>query len=139
MPHWRPADFSREDDWRRPQGRAVVACVCTFYAAEHFLFPRFVPGVPLEKRTPGWVPVPTMLAYVVGATLLAAGVGLMVRRTRRMAAVVGGSVLVLLTLFFYVPILGMEIRSSLAVEGVNYVGDTLLFGATVLLAGYARD
>jgi uncharacterized membrane protein len=120
-------------------GRLFVACTFVFYAAEHFLFPRFVPGVPLEKMTPAWVPAPTLLAYIVGTTLLAAGVGLMIRRTRRVAAASAGTVLVLLTVFFYVPILLTEIRSPLAVEGVNYVGDTLLFAATALLAGFGAD
>jgi uncharacterized membrane protein len=117
-------------------GRLLVACTFVFYAVEHFLFPRFVPGVPLGKLTPGWVPAPELLAYFVGATLLVAGVGLMIRRTRQIAAAGAGAVLVLLTVFFYVPILMMEIRSPLAVEGINYVGDTLLFAATALLAGF---
>ena len=120
-------------------GRLFVACTFVFYAIEHFLFPRFVPGVPLEKMTPAWVPAPMLLAYAVGTTLLAAGVGLMVRRTRRIAAASAGAVLLLLTAFFYVPILATEIRSPLAVEGVNYVGDTLLFAATALLAGFGSD
>ena len=117
-------------------GRLFVACTFVFYAIEHFLFPRFVPGVPLEKMTPAWVPAPTLLAYLVGTTLFAAGVGLMMHRTRRTAAASAGTVLLLLTIFFYVPILMTEIRSPLAVEGVNYVGDTLLFAATALLAGF---
>jgi len=116
--------------------RFIVASVFVFYAIEHFLFPRFVPGVPLEKMTPAWMPAPTLIAYFVGATLLVAGVGLMIRRTRSIAAAGAGSVLVLLTVFFYVPILVTEIHSPLAVEGVNYVGDTLLFAATALLAGF---
>ena len=120
-------------------GRLVVACTFVFYAIEHFLFPRFVPGVPLEKMTPAWVPAPTLLAYIVGATLLAGGVGLMIRRTRRTAAVIAGTMLLILTIFFYVPILITEIRSPLAVEGVNYVGDTLLFAATALLAGFGAE
>jgi len=120
-------------------GRLFVACTFVFYAIEHFLFPRFVPGVPLEKMTPAWVPAPTLLAYFVGTTLLAAGVGLMIRRTRRTAAAMAGTVLLLLTIFFYVPILITEVRSPLAVEGVNYVGDTLLFAATALLAGFGAD
>jgi uncharacterized membrane protein len=120
-------------------GRFLVAFTFIFYAVEHFLFPRFVPGVPLEKMTPAWVPAPALLAYVVGTTLLAAGVGLMFRRTRRTAAATAGTVLLLLTIFFYVPILITEIRSPLAVEGVNYVGDTLLFAATALLAGFGAD
>jgi uncharacterized membrane protein len=120
-------------------GRLFVASTLIFYAIEHFLFPRFVPGVPLAKMTPAWVPAPTLLAYIVGATLLVAGVGLMIRSTRRTAAAFAGVVLLLLTIFFYVPILITEIRSPLAVEGVNYVGDTLLFAATALLAGFGAD
>ena len=120
-------------------GRLFVACTFVFYAIEHFLFPRFVPGVPLEKITPAWVPAPRLLAYIVGTTLLVAGIALMNRRTRSIAAASAGTVLLLLTAFFYIPILATEIRSPLAVEGVNYVGDTLLFAATALLAGFGAD
>ena len=120
-------------------GRLLVALIMIFYAIEHFLFPRFVPGVPLEKMTPAWWPGPTLLAYFVGITLLLAGVGLLMRRTIRIAAAGAGIVLLLLTAFFYVPIMVMEIHSPLAVEGINYVGDTLLFAATVLLAGFGMD
>jgi uncharacterized membrane protein len=120
-------------------GRFVVACTFVFYAIQHFLFPLFVPGVPLGKMTPAWVPAPTLLAYIVGITLLVAGVGLMIRRNGRTAAAIAGTVLLLLTIFFYVPILLLEIRSPLAVEGVNYVGDTFLFAATALLAGFGAD
>lgn len=47
--------------------------------------------------------------------------------------------LLLLTAFFYVPIFALEIHTELAVEGLNYVGDTLLFAATALLAGFGAD
>jgi uncharacterized membrane protein len=120
-------------------GRLIVACTFVFYAVEHFLFPRNVPGVPLEKMTPAWIPAPALIAYIVGATLLAAGIGLMMRRTRRLATAGAGTVLVLLTLFFYVPILLTELHSPLVIEGLNYVGDTLLFAATALLAGFGPD
>jgi uncharacterized membrane protein len=117
-------------------GRSILAFTFIFYAIEHFLFPRFVPGVPLEKLTPPWVPAPVLLAYLVGLTLFAAGIGLMIPRARRASAAAAGAMLLLLTLFFYLPILVMEIHTPLAVEGINYVGDTLLFAATALLAGY---
>lgn len=120
-------------------GRAIVALVMVFYAIEHFLFPRNVPGVPLEKLTPAWVPAPTLLAYLVGIALLLGGIGLLIRRTIRIAAAGTGMMLVLLTAFFYVPILVTEFHSPLVVEGLNYVGDTLLFAATVLLAGFGAD
>jgi uncharacterized membrane protein len=103
---------------------------------QHFLFPRFVPGVPLEKLIPQWVPAPVLLSYLLGIVLLAAGLGLMARCTYRMAAASAGAMLFLLTIFFYVPILVTEINTPLAVEGINYVGDTLLFAGTALLAGF---
>jgi len=120
-------------------GRVLLSATLVFYAIQHFLFPRFVPGVPLEKLTPAWMPAPTLIAYLVGIALLLTGVGLLIRRTTRIAAASGGMVLLLLTAFFYVPILAMEIHTELATEGINYVFDTLLFAATVLLAGFGAD
>jgi uncharacterized membrane protein len=120
-------------------GRTFVATTMVFYAIQHFLFPRFVPGVPLEKLTPAWVPAPTLLSYFVGIALLISGVGLLIPRMTRIAAAGSGIVLLALTAFFYVPIFAMEIHSALAVEGINYVGDTLLFAATCLLAGFGAD
>ena len=120
-------------------GRLIVALTFLFYAIEHFLFPHNVPGVPLEKMIPAWYPAPVLLSYFVGATLLAAGIGLIIPRTRQIAAALSGSILVLLTAFFYVPILATELHSPLVIEGINYVGDTLLFAATALLAGFGSE
>ncbi len=120
-------------------GRVFVGATMIFYAIQHFLFPHFVPGVPLEKMIPAWVPAPTLLSYFIGITLLLAGIGLLVPRTIRIAAASSGMVLLLLTVFFYVPILVMEIHTPLVVEGINYVGDTMLFAATALLAGFGAD
>jgi uncharacterized membrane protein len=120
-------------------GRGLVAATLIFFAIQDFLFPRFAPGVPLTKLTPEWVPAATALAYLVGMVLLLSGVGLLVRPTIRIAAASAGIVLLVLTTFFYGPIMVMEIHSELAVEGVNYVADTLLFAGTVLLAGFGPD
>jgi uncharacterized membrane protein len=120
-------------------GRGLVAAIMIFYAIQHFLFPRHVPGVPLEKLTPAWVPAPTLLAWFAGIVLLLAGIGLFLRPAIRIAAAGAGTVLILLTAFFYLPILLMEIHTPLAIEGINYVGDTMLFAGTVLLAGLGAD
>jgi uncharacterized membrane protein len=120
-------------------GRGIVGVVMIFYATQHFLFPRNVPGVPLEKLTPAWMPAPLVITYVVGITLLLAGLGMFLHSTIRIAAAGCGTVLVLLTAFFYGPIFVTEIHSPLAVEGLNYIFDTLLFAATVMLAGFGAD
>lgn len=119
--------------------RTIVAAVFVFYAIQHFLFPGFVPGVPSGKLAPASFPAPVLLAYVVGLTLLAAGIGLLIPRATRLAAAAAGTVLVLLTVFFYIPIFLTETHTPLAIEGLNYIGDTLLFAATALLAGFGFD
>jgi uncharacterized membrane protein len=120
-------------------GRFIVGAAMVFYGIEHFVYPRNVPGVPLEKMTPGWIPAPVAIAYFVGLVLVVAGVALLVRWRVREAAAGAGLVLVLLVAFFYLPIFLTEMHSPLALEGMNYVGDTLLFGATVLLAGWGAE
>lgn len=117
-------------------GRFIVAAIMVFYAIEHFLHPRHVPGVPLQKLTPAWWPAPVLLAWIVGIVLLLGGIGLLFRPAARLAAASSGTVLLLLTVFFYGPLCIAEFHSN-PVEGLNYLGDTLLFAATVLLAGLA--
>jgi len=118
-------------------GRICVAVALIFYGIEHFVFARNAPGVPLEKMTPNWVPVPQLWAYAVGAVLLIAGAGILFNRRTRLAAGWVGTVMTLLTLFLYFPIYIKELGTPLGMEGLNYVGDTLLFGGTVLFIGIA--
>lgn len=116
-------------------GRPIVALVMIFYGIEHFFFPRNVSGVPLEKLTPAWIPAPIVIAWFVGIVLIVAGIGLFLPSIARTAAAGGGSVLLLLTVFFYGPIFLVEMHTK-PVEGLNYIFDTMLFAATVLMAGW---
>jgi uncharacterized membrane protein len=129
---WRSALLARV-------GRFIVGATMVFYGIEHFLHPLHVVGVPLEKMTPAWIPAPVVIAYFVGLVLVVAGIALLLGWKVRVAAASAGLVLVLLVAFFYVPIFLTETHTALALEGMNYVGDTLLFGATVLLAGWGQD
>jgi uncharacterized membrane protein len=113
-----------------------VAVPVIFFAVEHFLHPGFVPGVPLEKLTPAWIPLRLFWGYLTGAVLLAAGVGMLVNRRSRTAATWLGAMITVLVLFIYVPILARAAQAELT-EGLNYVADTLLFGGTVLLVAAA--
>ncbi len=119
-------------------GRTVVALIILFYGIEHFFFAHNVPGVPLEKITPAWIPAPTILTCFIGTILIVAGISLFIPRMVRIAAAIAGAVLVLLVIFFYIPICIAQFGSN-PVEGLNYIGDTLLFAATVMLAGFGAD
>ena len=124
-------------------GRIVLAIAAMFYGVQHFLHPEFAPGVPLELMTPSWVPFPRVWAYLAGAILLAAGIGLALNKQSRIAAASIGALMTGLTLFLYLPVLLLALGGSTTEinEGLNYVADTLLYAgaALVLASGLPRD
>src|SRR5712671_5633324 len=54
-------------------GRVLIAIAAIFYGVEHFLHPANVPGVPLEKLMPAWIPAHSLISYLTGAILVIAG------------------------------------------------------------------
>lgn len=117
--------------------RLALAIAAVFYAVQHYLHPRSVPDIPLEKLTPSWVPFPSAWGYLAGAVLLAAGVALALNIKPRIAATSIGAWMTAVVLFLYVPILVMAIIGSTPEinEALNYFADTLLYaGAALALA-----
>jgi len=116
-------------------GRIVIGVAAIFYGVEHFLHPVNVPGVPLEKLMPAWIPGPRLIAYLTGAILLIAGVSILLARKTRTAASYLGAWILLLVIFIYGPILIVSLldpSTDVKVEGLNYFFDTLLFAGTIL-------
>ncbi len=116
-------------------GRVLVALAAIFFGVQHFLHPANVPGVPLEKLTPVWIPGRLLIDYLTGAILLVAGVAILLARKTRMAATYLGTWIVLLVLFIYGPILIaalLDPSTDVKVEGINYFFDTLLFAGAIL-------
>jgi uncharacterized membrane protein YphA (DoxX/SURF4 family) len=113
--------------------RYFIAVPVLFYSFEQFRHADHVPGLPLELGTPHYVIGHAIWTYAVAAVYLVAGIPLLIGwRKRAAAAWIGLSVLVV-EIVVYVPIAVME-RSMF--EGINYLGDTLLYcGAVLLLAG----
>ena len=68
--------------------RFFVGIPSLFYGVEHLLHPEYVPGIPLQKLTPEWIPGRIFLSYFVGVILILAGVCLLVNKKTRMAATV---------------------------------------------------
>jgi uncharacterized membrane protein len=116
-------------------GRVIIAIAAMFYGVEHFLHSANVPGVPLQKLMPAWMPGHMLITYLTGAILLAAGIFILLARKARMAATYLGTWLVLLVLFVYGPILIAALANpstGVKIEGINYFADTLLFAGAVL-------
>lgn len=116
-------------------GRVVIGIAAIFYAVEHFLHPLNVPGVPLEKIMPMWIPGRMIISYVTGAILVVGGAAILFRRKVRAAATYLGSWLFLIVLLVYGPILIDSLLTpgtDVKVEGINYFFDTLLYAGTIL-------
>lgn len=115
-------------------GRAFVTIAVIFFGIEHFLHPTGLPGVPLEKQMPAWVPGQILIDYLTGAALLVAGAGSLLTKKMRMAATCAGAWIVLMVLVIYGPVLIAALSepdTGSRVVGINYFADTLLFAGVV--------
>ena len=86
-------------------GRVPIAIAAIFFGVQHFLHPLGLPGVPLAKQMPSWVPARAFIDYVTGAFLIVAGVCFLLARKTRMAATYLGAWIVLLVVVIYGPVL----------------------------------
>lgn len=120
--------------------RVIIGMAAMLYGVEHFLHPDNVPGVPLEKLMPAWIPGHAVISYLTGAILVGAGVSILLAKRTRMTATCLGSWILLLVVFVYGPILVaalMDPSGTVKLEGMNYFFDTLLYGAVMLALGGA--
>ncbi len=116
-------------------GRVLVAAACVVFGVEHFLHANGLPGVPLRREMPTWIPGRVLIDYVTGAALLVAGGSVLLnKKTRTVASGVGAWIL-LMVLAIYGPVLIGALSEPAVpaqVEGINYFADTLLFAGAIL-------
>ena len=121
-------------------GRVLIAIAAIFFGVQHFLHPFGVPGVPLAKEMPTWIPARAVIDYLTGAFLITGGVCFLLARKTRMAATYLGTWILILVVGYYGPMLiGALANPSTAakLEGLNYFADTLLFAGTILSLAHA--
>jgi uncharacterized membrane protein len=116
--------------------RFFVGIPSLFYGVEHLLHPAYVPGIPLQKLTPDWIPGRIFLSYFVGVILILAGVCLLVNKKTRMAATFLGLTILLTVLWICLPML---LAAPTDVVALNFFFDTLLFCGAILLLANAVD
>jgi uncharacterized membrane protein YphA (DoxX/SURF4 family) len=103
---------------------------------QHLLHPEYVPGIPLQKLTPDWIPGRIFLSYFVGVILIVAGVCLLLNKKTRIAATSLGLTILLTVLWIYLPML---VKEPTDVVALNFFFDTLLFCGTILLLANAME
>ena len=141
------AAMSGRDQQSKRKAFAMVGCViigftAVLYGIENFLHPINVPGVPLEKIMPTWIPARLLIGYMTSGILIVAGLGILSLKKARMAATYLGTWVLLLVLVVYGPILIVGLldpSTAVKVEGLNYFFDTLLFAGTVLALASALE
>ncbi len=119
--------------------RVLIGLAAVFYGVQHFLHPTNVPGVPLEKVMPEWIPGRVIVGDLSGAIELVCGAGILIGKKTRTMATYLGAWITFLVVVVYGPILIDSTRDPSAagqVVGLNYFTDTLLFAGAILgLAG----
>jgi uncharacterized membrane protein YphA (DoxX/SURF4 family) len=116
-------------------GRILIAIAAIFFGIEHFLHSEGLPGVPLVKQMPEWIPARVLIDYVTGAALVVAGICFLLARKMRMAATYVGGWILLLVFVIYGPVLILALSdpaTAVKIEGINYFADTLLFAGAIL-------
>jgi uncharacterized membrane protein len=119
--------------------RLLIGLAAVFFGVQHFLHSANVPGVPLEKVMPEWIPGRVIVVDFTGAIELICGVAILIGKKMRTVATYLGAWIVLLVVVIYGPILIDSMRdpdTAVKVQGINYFTDTLLFAGAILgLAG----
>jgi uncharacterized membrane protein YphA (DoxX/SURF4 family) len=121
-------------------GRLLIAIALILFGIEHFLHPTGLPGVPLQKQMPTWIPGRELIDYVTGVALIVAGGSILLARKTRTAAAYLGAWILLLVLVIYGPVLIVALSEpgiAVQIEGINYFTDTLLFAGTILTVASA--
>jgi len=121
--------------WLVTIGRVIIGIAAMFYGVGHFLHPLNVPGIPLEKLMPTWIPARAGISYFTGAILIVCGGCILLGKKTRTAATYLGTWISLLVFTVYAAILISTLQdpsTDVKVEGINYFFDTLLYAGTIL-------
>ena len=84
-------------------GRVCVTMAIVMFGIEHFLHPTGLPGIPLRKEIPAWIPWRVLIDYVTGAALLVAGGSILLNRNARTVVTCLGGWILLMVLEPTVP------------------------------------
>jgi len=108
-----------------PLGRFLLAPQMIVAGTEHFIYARFV-----YDLVPAWVPWHPFWTYFTGSALIAGGIGLILRRTARLAAGLLGSIILIWVVVLHVPRALADLHSAnewtsvfqaLAMSGVAFI------------------
>lgn len=123
----RPLRWPARFPWALPLLLAVFLLIC---GVQHFVYAGFV-----DSLVPSWIPpAQRFWTYFAGTALLAGGLGLLVERTRRPAALLSGLMIFLWVLLLHIP-RSLELKNAFELAGCFEA--LALAGAAWLMAAKA--
>jgi len=81
-----------------PLGRLFLPGFMILGGVQHFVYADFV-----SKLVPAWIPAPLFWVYFTGIALIAGGVGMLIPKTARLAALMAGIMIFLWVLLLHIP------------------------------------
>jgi uncharacterized membrane protein len=123
-------------------GRTCIVLALVVFGIQHFLHPTLLPGVPLRKELPVWIPGRVLIDYVTGTALLVTAGSVVLSRHARIVVSLLGSWMLLMIVVIYGPILIASLfgpTTGVKMEGINYFADTLLFAGVILALASAYE
>jgi hypothetical protein len=109
-------------------GPGLLGLFLVVGGVQHFVYRDFV-----AKLVPAWIPAPVLWVYFTGAALIAGGVGINLRKTRRSAAILSGIMIFLWVVLLHIPRALADLHNAGETSGVF---EALAFsGVALMLAG----
>jgi uncharacterized membrane protein len=113
-----------------PAGPAFISIFMIFCGIEHFVYPAFV-----ATLVPAWIPGAMFWTYFAGVALIAAGLGIFLPATRRLAAALLGTMIFLWLLMLHIPRavadpIGLKANECVSVlEALSFSGFAMVLAA----------
>jgi uncharacterized membrane protein len=124
--------------WLISVARILLGIALIFFAVRYFLHPGVLPGVPLGRLTPNFIPGHLLWGYPTSVVYVVAGVCLLINKKARLVAAWTGLFVLFAVIIFNVPLM-LQYASDI-VPGLNFPVDTLMLsGGMLCLAGSLQE
>jgi uncharacterized membrane protein YphA (DoxX/SURF4 family) len=124
--------------WLISVARIGLGIALIFFAVRYVLHPGVLPGVPLGRQTPNFIPGHSLWGYPTSVVYAVGGVCLLINKKARLAATWIGLFVLFAVIVFNVPLM-LQYPSDI-VPGLNFPVDTLvLSGGMLCLAESLRE
>jgi uncharacterized membrane protein len=119
--------------WFTNVGRFLIAIPLLIFGAQQFIYPDFMPGIPVNNQMPAWIPGHLFWSYFTGAAFIVVSGSLIIKKAPRLGASLLAVMLLLWLAIIYIPILAANPYDT-GYALVNAAMHMALCGGALILA-----